>query len=102
MRFKKENSILHPSSPSKIQIDAPDTVKRYGEPGSGSESECSQKKIPPVTIFDIIKKVWGLHKGTVFGALRTFLALLIFLLIKRALQRLLPMHWQLKIRKFLL
>ena len=102
MRFKMEKSVLHPSSPSKIQIDAPDSSKRLSEPETGSESQCSHNKIPPVTIFDIIKKVWDLHKGTIYGTLRTFLALLIFLIIKRAIQRLLPIHWQLKIRKFLL
>lgn len=105
-KLKKEASILHPSSPSKIQIDSIDVrvvSKRLSEPSSSTESDV-QKHVPPpsVTVQDILKKVWQEHKQTVYGALKTFLVLFIFLLVKRALQRLLPLAWQRKIRKFLL
>lgn len=55
-----------------------------------------------MTLLDIVRKVWQEHNQTVYGAVKTFLVLFIFLIVKRALQKLLPLAWQRKIRQFLL
>jgi hypothetical protein len=49
-----------------------------------------------------LKKTWEQHKGTVYGFVKTLLVLLLFIFIKRGLQKVIPLAWQMKIRQFLL
>ena len=118
-RLKKDDSLMHPSSPSKIQIDS---VPKYNNKlvatkrktsssanSSTSAAEAKPKHLAPmmfdnnqIDIAAIFRKLWATHKGSVYSVLKTLFVLMVLIMLKRTLQRLIPPALLAKITGFLL
>jgi len=115
---KKDDSLMHPSSPSKIQIDSAPKynnkplIKRKASSSANSNTsvvttEGAKKSHVPTfnDQFDVavmFRKLWATHKGSVYSVLKTIFVLMVLIMLKRALQRLIPPALLAKIKSFLL